>query len=348
MSARHADLAVLSVGQGDAIVFRPHLGAAVVVDLGDARRVYDYLVQHQVADQVLIVLTHTHRDHTPAVEGLLDFLLLLSNVQKEVTIVAPPKLYDGTVESIKAGKASSVPAERQRAARIEHALNRLVALRNAGTVRFIWGQRGNVHQAGDALVRVIFPDPISSAIQHVMKPGKVNESSIVVRVEFGAFTVLLPGDLEGDGCESLLSQASDSELGCSILKIPHHGAWPNDPSSLETLLSRSDPQLSVLSVGSTNRYGHVRTELFSALRKLAQSGRLQRLACTQATATCVNGFNSSPPLSHVHLCAGDIVIRATDDGTWTQERLAEHLARINGWSRPGCDGLNVSSSGARP
>ena len=74
-------------------------------------------------------------------------------------------------------------------------------------------------------------------------------------------------DLEGKGITECLSICSDEELKAEIIKIPHHGAWKETGGEFEKLLDKIDPILAVLSVGSNNKYGHVKPDLFSELLK---------------------------------------------------------------------------------
>jgi len=40
---------------------------------------------------------------------------------------------------------------------------------------------------------------------------------------------------------------------CRVLKVPHHGARPNNPEELAEIIR---PELAVISVGEDNRFGH--------------------------------------------------------------------------------------------
>ncbi|RUT08303.1 hypothetical protein DSM106972_014710 [Dulcicalothrix desertica PCC 7102] len=55
------------------------------------------------------------------------------------------------------------------------------------------------------------------------------------------------------------------------------------------MLEKIDAELAVLSVGSTNTYGHVVPELFKLLldQKDDKSKKLEKFVCTEVTRTCV-------------------------------------------------------------
>jgi len=93
---------------------------------------------------------------------------------------------------------------------------------------------------------------------HVLAPGKQlsdrdtesNASSLVIHVRYGAFDALLTGDAPAD-VEVDISGSVGSDL--ELLKVGHHGS---DTSTDSLMLARLAPQLSVVSVGRRNRYGH--------------------------------------------------------------------------------------------
>lgn len=79
------------------------------------------------------------------------------------------------------------------------------------------------------------------------------------------FDFLMTGDVEKHGEEALLEELRDREIqGVSLLKIAHHGSRN---STSEDLLEQVMPALSVISCGSSNRYGHPHRELLERLEK---------------------------------------------------------------------------------
>lgn len=83
-----------------------------------------------------------------------------------------------------------------------------------------------------------------------------NPASVVVRVEFGAASLLLTGDLDSAG-ELRLLELSPT-LSAGLLQVPHHGSAGS--SSLR-FISRVAPDYAVVSVGAGNAYGHPREEV---------------------------------------------------------------------------------------
>lgn len=83
-----------------------------------------------------------------------------------------------------------------------------------------------------------------------------NPASVVVRVEFGAASLLLTGDLDSVGERRLLELSPT--LSAGLLQVPHHGSAGS--SSLR-FISRVAPDYAVVSVGAGNAYGHPREEV---------------------------------------------------------------------------------------
>jgi competence protein ComEC len=57
-------------------------------------------------------------------------------------------------------------------------------------------------------------------------PGRDNANSILLNVEFAGYRILLPGDLESPGIETVIAE---SPLDVDVLMAPHHGSRHSDP-----------------------------------------------------------------------------------------------------------------------
>ena len=77
----------------------------------------------------------------------------------------------------------------------------------------------------------------------------LNESSALLMVRCGDFSVLLTGDMEENSERTMTPQASP----VTVLKVPHHGSLSSIfPPYLRTLR----PQFAVFSAGRNNSFGH--------------------------------------------------------------------------------------------
>ena len=78
-----------------------------------------------------------------------------------------------------------------------------------------------------------------------------NPASVVVRVEYGAGSALLTGDLDSLGERRLLELSPT--LSADLLQVAHHGSAGS--SSLR-FVAQVAPEYAVVSMGAENRYGH--------------------------------------------------------------------------------------------
>lgn len=80
-----------------------------------------------------------------------------------------------------------------------------------------------------------------------------NQTSAVLKMEYGGFTALFTGDLEGEGENWLTGRWKGEMLDCDVLTAGHHGSANATGSEL---LEAVSPQAVLISCGKNNRYGH--------------------------------------------------------------------------------------------
>jgi len=222
----------LDVGQGDAAVLRTPGGHWVVVDAGprsdkwDAGRrvVVPYLTRHRAARIDVLVISHAHADHLGGVPALLD-------------------RYDpGLILE---------PGEPVRDPLYLEFLDRVAA--NG----LVWrpGRPGDHFEVDGVQFSVLHPD---TGWTHWRED--LNEDSLVLLVEYGAFQALFAGDA-GIVAESLLIRRSGA---VDLLKVGHHGSRT---ASGNAWLDRLQAKAAVLSVGKINRYGHPNGETLERLAR---------------------------------------------------------------------------------
>ena len=92
--------------------------------------------------------------------------------------------------------------------------------------------------------------------------SSLNNSSLVVQLTSNEGSAVFPGDLEFEG-EKKLSE-SGFICDCDILTASHHGS---KGATGNTLLDVTKPELTVISVGKKNRYGHPNEEMLRRLEE---------------------------------------------------------------------------------
>ena len=90
-----------------------------------------------------------------------------------------------------------------------------------------------------------------------------------MRLDYGDFSMLLPGDAEEQTEHRMLTK--DLNLKAKILKVAHHGS---KYATSQDFLARVKPEVAIISCGEWNRYGHPSQVVLDRLR--AASVKLYR------------------------------------------------------------------------
>lgn len=77
----------------------------------------------------------------------------------------------------------------------------------------------------------------------------LNNTSIVLKLEYGKTAYLLTGDATDKTEEKIL----DKDIEADVLKVGHHGS---SYSSTEAFLNKVNPQYAIIQVGKDNKYNH--------------------------------------------------------------------------------------------
>lgn len=211
---------VLNVGQGDSILVRKG-NQEILIDGGpDASGVCRGLGEAlPFWDRTLelVILTHPDSDH---LTGLVE---VLRRYRVKQVLTGP---VEGNSEAF---------AEWRRLLGKEG----IEPIRAEVGMRIVWGGGGSLtvlHPPGA-------PGPSSL--------GDSNESSVVLRLEYENFSVLLAADI-GAETEGYLLRGGQ-ELRSTVLKVAHHGS---DTSTSAEFLNAVQPLVAVISVGEGNPFGH--------------------------------------------------------------------------------------------
>ncbi len=219
---------VLNVGQGDAILIQTG-EQNVLVDTGDLDerdKLRAELRKAEVKKIDAVILTHPHADHIGGMGMLLD----------EYTV---GKVYDNGMPS-----TSKIYLGYMKQLKENHIERKGLAA----------GDR--VDLGGGAVFEVLGP------AAELVKEGSVkgykhdpNNESVVGRLVFGSFTMMLTGDAEKKEEQAIL--AGGGNVQSKILKAGHHGS---KTSSSADFLRAVRPEAALVSCGVNNDYGHPHKE----------------------------------------------------------------------------------------
>ena len=94
-----------------------------------------------------------------------------------------------------------------------------------------------------------------------MYKRQTNNTSLVLRIDYGNTSYLLTGDMEKTAETDLVN--SGANLKADVLQVGHHGS---STSTGYLFLNAVLPEMGVISCGTGNKYGHPHEETLSILR----------------------------------------------------------------------------------
>lgn len=238
----------LDVGQGDGIVMQCMDGTTFLVDGGSSSekkvgeyRITPYLKYHGIGRIDYMIMSHADADHISGQMELLEQSGEAGKIQIGQLVLPEPSL------------------EYQE----EKGFQQMVSLAESVHVPLQYIHSGDALQLSHLKIRCLHPDSGFGG-------DTANAYSTTLDVCCDSFRMLLCGDLEGAGEEAVLKRLQQDESlrkqPLTVLKVAHHGS---KNSTSEELLELLQPQISVISCGANNRYGHPHPEL---LKRLEQTG----------------------------------------------------------------------------
>jgi competence protein ComEC len=226
---------VLDVGQGDAILIIAPNGKTALVDAsvpGSGKKILAALGRYGVDHIDLMITTHAHADHI----GGADEVIKGTKVSKVLDSKVPntTKNYEDFLDAIEANK-----------------------------VEYIGASPGQTFDLGSgAIISVLAPmQPLFTKDQLRSGGNEPNANSVVTRLDYGDFSILLTGDAEAQTEERMLEQGA--RLAARVLKVGHHGS---KYASSEDFLRAAKFKDAVISCGTDNRYGHPSQEVLDRLK----------------------------------------------------------------------------------
>lgn len=209
---------VLDIGQGDAILIRT-TEQVILVDSGDVparEQLVTQLKKQGVSVIDKVIITHPHADHMGGMAAVLEQFIVRQIYDSGQTTTTA--LYRKYLETV---KRKNIP--------------------------FSLVKAGDTLDFGGGVVFRVF-----SPAQPFITESALNNNSIVGKVVYGDFSMLLTGDAEQQAEEQILKKYG-KELKSSVLKSGHHGS---NTSSTVPFLREVSPEAAIISVGVNNDYHH--------------------------------------------------------------------------------------------
>lgn len=213
----------IDVGQADSALILCD-GKAMLIDGGnsnDSSLIYSYLRDHGISHLSVILGTHGHEDHIGGLSGALSY------ATADVAYCSVSE-YDSSAFS--------------------NFLNKLAAQGLSLTIP----APGDSFMLGSAQVTILGP---------ISPSDEPNNTSIVLKIQYGATSFLFTGDAELDEETEILNAGYD--ISCTVLKTGHHGS---STSTGYRWLREANPEYAVISCGNGNEYGHPHEAVLSRFR----------------------------------------------------------------------------------
>ena len=230
-------ITMLDVGQGDCIVIEKKKTGVYMVDGGSSDvkqagkyRIIPFLKAEGISEIQGIFVSHMDSDHISGIKELLE-----SHRQGEMEI------FTFYLPDIK-GKDDTYLALEQEI--------------KEEKIKIVYLSKGMELKEQEMKLKVLQP-----TFQGIYSDR--NEYSMVFRLEYGSFSMLFTGDVEGKGEDELLQSGELEKI--TVLKAAHHGS---EHSMGEETLSLLMPEITWISCGENNSYGHPHQKFLERIKKL--------------------------------------------------------------------------------
>ncbi|MFN2577997.1 MAG: ComEC/Rec2 family competence protein [Pyrinomonadaceae bacterium] len=260
---------VLDVGpvEGDSILIISPTGKSVLIDAGDAGKgkpVLEALKRYKIEKLDYFIATHPHPDHIGGADEVMKAIKVGAVIDNGVDLSTPAPSPAPVKKGSKPAPAPAA-AKKSKAKSINTFFDEYKeSLKQSGAQyeKAVAGQRYDL--GGGAILTVLAPsEPFFTRDQMKAGGNDTNANSIVLRLDFGDFSMLLMGDAEDQTEARLLSK--DPNLTAKVIKIAHHGS---KYSTSEAFLRRAQPEAAIISDGEWNRYGHPAQSVLDRLKAI--------------------------------------------------------------------------------
>jgi len=292
MANHPLEIYCIDVGQGDSVFIVTPAGRTILIDGGTGDEAFQFLVWKYRLDLStaapvdidLMVLTHADDDHIAGLVAVIEHPLIQVRRIAHSGIAKYGSGFNTELgDTVGQGKSRVLVTRHDTIADLQgQGLNpAMTRWRTAVqaepnlTYGAVDATTGTI-DVGDPAVtlHVLGPRLVPHAQHGLVYPWlgsasrTINGHSVVLRLDYRAVSVLLPGDLNDRGARHLMGAPNVApQLNAHVLKAPHHGSQEFDPDFLEAV----QPQISVISSGESPDHGHPRANFLGTVGKLSRS-----------------------------------------------------------------------------
>lgn len=280
-SGKELQVHVLDVSQGDSILIISPEGKVVLIDAGDEKNgqaVVDALRRNNVQQIDYFIVTHTHPDHIGGAADVLSNFKVANILWNDFP---PPEVTSQQTATNAGDKKQGKNQKNPPKPMTQHgrvlkfptieAFNDFQAAVEQSGIQL---QKAEPDQkfdlGGGAILTVLAPVPPLFTREQIVASRNGNESnanSVVVRLDYGDFSMLLTGDSEAQMEERMVSR--ETNLAANVLKVAHHGSKYATSENFLKHVFREDntqPKAAIISLSEFNRYGHPNQDVLNRLK----------------------------------------------------------------------------------
>jgi len=249
---------VLDVGpiEGDSILIVSPTGKSVLIDAGDAGKgkvVLEALKRYKIERVDYFIATHPHPDHIGAADEVMNGIKVGAVIDNGVDLSTPVPEAPVNKKG-KGSKAAPPPPSKKKLKTATSFFDEYAAALKQSGAQYEKAQPGKKYDlGGGAFLTVLAPsEPFFNKDQMKAGGNDTNANSIVLRLDYGEFSMLFMGDAETQTEQRLLGK-KDLDLKAKVIKVAHHGS---KYATSEEFLKQVHPEAAIISDGAWNRYGH--------------------------------------------------------------------------------------------
>ncbi len=219
----------IDVGNADCTLIESPEGN-ILIDAGesdDKSTILQYLRKLDVGKLDYVFATHPHDDHIGSMAKVLESFEIGEFIMPEMpeALIPTTDVYQNLLQTI-----------------------------SDKNINMQYAEAGRIINLGDLTLRLLTP---------LDEYDSINNMSIVIKLTYKSFSVMLTGDAEQTVEKDILETYDASELKADVLKVGHHGSAT---SSSEAFINAVDADYYYIPCGTGNSYGHPSTETMNTLK----------------------------------------------------------------------------------
>jgi competence protein ComEC len=254
-------------GEGDSILIISPTGKSVLIDAGDAGKgkvVLDALKRYKIDKLDYFIATHPHPDHIGGADEVINATKVGTVIDNGVDLSTPAPSPTPPKKRTKPAPTPR-PAKQSKVKSINAFFDEYKEAVEKSGAQHEKAEPGKKYDLGGAAILTVLAPSDPYFTKEQMKAGgnDTNANSMVLRLDYGDFSMLFMGDAEEQTEARLLGK--ELNLKANIIKVAHHGS---KYATGENFLKRVQPSATIISDGAWNRYGHPAQSLLDRLKTI--------------------------------------------------------------------------------